>query len=762
MSAPTPYTRNYDFTTFSTENPNTQQPGAYLDSEFNELAAVILAMQQWNALIQRSDGQLANQSVGLDQLSPDIITGVKTPTNWTGPGHSYSVLDSVIVNNGWYYCKTAHVSSSVFTNDFSAGNWFFMFNVNTGAIDIQEQISNYAAQGVTAPFQTWSLTGDGATLAFTITGATLVQSANYLVSVGGVLQQPNTYTITANTITFSAAPPLTAIWIVCIGYPKAVSGLPVDGGLVTVNTLALNKLVQIPAQTVVGNKTSGTADPAYITMAELAAILPSFIADSGSGGTKGLVPAPTAGQAAAGAFLKANALFEVPPTFVGDAGAGGSVGYVPAPQAGDAVLQKFLSAGGTFQQLPAMTGDAGAGGARGVVPAPAAGDGAAGKYLSAKGLWEIPPNANLPGFRNRAINGDMRLNATKNALTSYSVSTATPIDTLDMWKAVGVASAGVFTVSQQTATPPTGFGFYQRVSVGTADAAPSAGSFYSLTQMLSGYQIADFAFGSGVVNSISLSFQVRSTVTGTFSGALANAAANRSYPFTYSIGTANTWTVVSVVIPGDALGTWPKDGSDSLQIRFDLGSGATMRGSATGWSANNYYGVTSSVNLIANLSATFDITAVQLEKATAATTFEARPVEIDRLIGLARVYCEYNNNSGQVLTANTTDIIFSTKVTDTHNAYNVSTGVFTAPKSGRYKFEAGVGMSAGAKNTLQLYKAGVATYALAINGGTGYSTVCGERNLNLNQGDTVTIRSVEAVTLSASAVNNFLMITSEG
>lgn len=120
---------------------------------------------------------------------------------------------------------------------------------------------------------------------------------------------------------------------------------------VPVNSVSNDKLAQMAAYTVKMNNTASPANPVDATMAQLAAVMPNFTGDSGAGGVKGLVPAPSAGDAAALKFLKADGNWAAPPTFTGDSGSGGAKGYVPAPAAGDAAAGKFLKADGNWTAI---------------------------------------------------------------------------------------------------------------------------------------------------------------------------------------------------------------------------------------------------------------------------------------------------------------------------------------------------------------------------------------------------------------------------
>jgi len=127
-------------------------------------------------------------------------------------------------------------------------------------------------------------------------------------------------------------------------------------------------------------------------------------------------------------------------------------------------------------------------------------------------------------------------------------------------------------------------------------------------------------------SAITLSFWVRSSLTGTFGGALINNAANRCYPFSYSISSANTWTKATITIAGDTSGTWTTDNSIGIGLRLGLGTGATYSGTSGAWAAGDFVQPTSTVSVVGTNGATFYITGVQLEAGSTATEFERRPI----------------------------------------------------------------------------------------------------------------------------------------
>jgi hypothetical protein len=230
-----------------------------------------------------------------------------------------------------------------------------------------------------------------------------------------------------------------------------------------------------------------------------------------------------------------------------------------------------------------------------------------------------------PAFRNRIINGDMRIDQ-RNAGAAVTINTTGQTYTVDRWRAYGVTSAGVYTVQQNSGsvTLPTGYINYLGAKTTTADASVAAGSYYFLSQLIEGLNVADLGWGTANAKTITLSFQVYSSLTGTFGGSVTNNAFNRSYPFTYTISSANTWTSISVTIAGDTSGTWLTTTGNGIGLYFDLGSGSSNVGTAGAWAAAGYVGATGDTKVIGTLNATFYITGVQLEVGSSATTFDFR------------------------------------------------------------------------------------------------------------------------------------------
>ena len=237
--------------------------------------------------------------------------------------------------------------------------------------------------------------------------------------------------------------------------------------------------------------------------------------------------------------------------------------------------------------------------------------GAVENYMNAAGLGF--------GMRNRIINGAMAINQRG---WSGNITTGNEY-TLDRF--IGVVSvSNKFSVSQSTSIYPSGFNFSLLATSQSAYTVGAAEQFI-LKHSIEAYNTNDLAWGTASASAVTLSFRVYSSLTGTFGGAVFNSNGSRSYPFTYSIPTANTWTTISITIAGDTSGTWAGTNGVGISVSWGLGVGSTYSGTAGAWAGTYYASATGATSVVGTNGATFYITGVQLEKGSTATSFDYRP-----------------------------------------------------------------------------------------------------------------------------------------
>ena len=245
---------------------------------------------------------------------------------------------------------------------------------------------------------------------------------------------------------------------------------------------------------------------------------------------------------------------------------------------------------------------------------------------------------------NRVINGDMRINqrgVTNSAAGGYTV---------DRWQCtVTQPNKGSWIANTQTNLP----GFYSSLGFQSSSAyALLATDAFQFFQTVEADMVSDFAWGSSAAQPVTLSFWVLTSLTGTFSGSIRNYAATRSYPFTYSIPVASTWTKIVVTIPGDTAGTWVLNGNGgSFYVTFDLGTGTTYRGPANAWVSANYIGVPGAQSIVAVNGASLFVTGVKLEIGSVATPYNRQSLakslaDCQRYYSIGTVYFIGSANSG--------------------------------------------------------------------------------------------------------------------
>jgi hypothetical protein len=223
-------------------------------------------------------------------------------------------------------------------------------------------------------------------------------------------------------------------------------------------------------------------------------------------------------------------------------------------------------------------------------------------------------------LKNRIINGAMVVDQ-RNAGASGTGN----LYTVDRWIYYGSqATKGTWQQNAGAVTPPTGYNYYLGFTSSSSYSVLATDQFL-FAQRIEGYNTSDLAWGTANAKTVTLSFWVRSSLTGTFGGSIQNSAADYNYPFSYSISTANTWTQISVTIAGPTSGTWLTTNGIGLNLNFSLGTGTTYSATAGTWTSSSFItSATGATSVVGTNGATWYITGVQLEVGSTATPFERR------------------------------------------------------------------------------------------------------------------------------------------
>ena len=225
-------------------------------------------------------------------------------------------------------------------------------------------------------------------------------------------------------------------------------------------------------------------------------------------------------------------------------------------------------------------------------------------------------------LKNRIINGAMVIDQRNSGASVTANDGVFPVDRFFYYAYVN--NKGTLQQNAAAVTPPTGFYNYLGFT-SSSTYSIGAGEALTICQKIEGFNTADLDFGKATAKTVTISFWIRSSLTGTFGGSIQNSARNRSYPFTYTISVANTWEQKSVTIAGDTSGTWiGATNGVGMYLHFSVGTGTTYSGTASVWGSADYQSATGATSVVATNGATWYVTGVQLEQNTVATPFERR------------------------------------------------------------------------------------------------------------------------------------------
>jgi hypothetical protein len=245
------------------------------------------------------------------------------------------------------------------------------------------------------------------------------------------------------------------------------------------------------------------------------------------------------------------------------------------------------------------------------------------------------------GMRNRIINGAMMIDQRNNG-ASLTMANATGKYVVDRFSSYVVSGSAANLSGQQVTDAPTGFVNSLKYTVGSAVTITTSDHF-SPYQGIEANNISDLNWGTANAQPVTISFWVKSSVTGSFPINILNSGQTIGYGTLYTINQANTWTYVTKTIPGPTTGTWVTSGNNlGVLVFFSLGSGSSYLTTPNTWSSGTLYGTTGQTQLVTNAGATFQITGVQFEKGSVATPFEQR-LYGQELALCQRYYFEFNS-----------------------------------------------------------------------------------------------------------------------
>jgi hypothetical protein len=255
----------------------------------------------------------------------------------------------------------------------------------------------------------------------------------------------------------------------------------------------------------------------------------------------------------------------------------------------------------------------------------------------------------LPGMRNRIINGDMRIDQ-RNAGASVTISGAGQVQYV-MDRFFHYNNTGTTYTAQQSTDAPAGFSYSSLASFSSSLSPSSTTDGAHTTQIIEGFNIADLGWGTASAQPATLSFWVKSGLTGAHGLALVTdyngGATTIGYPALYTVNAANTWEYKTVTIPGPTSGTWNTTNSRGIFVRWYYCAGSNFNGTPNSWAiktgsygaAGTIYGYApTGMTNIAQAGNSFRVTGVQLEKGSTATSFDYRPYSTE--LALCQRYFE--------------------------------------------------------------------------------------------------------------------------
>jgi hypothetical protein len=227
--------------------------------------------------------------------------------------------------------------------------------------------------------------------------------------------------------------------------------------------------------------------------------------------------------------------------------------------------------------------------------------------------------SNTQGNKNLIINGKFSIFQRGTGATTVNGNDVFAADRFKGWANGG----GTYTVEQSTDVPNNEFEYSAKLTNTGVDSSVAAGDNYRWATDIEGYNVSHLGYGHSDAKAVTLSFWVKSSLAGTYCGALYSTTASRHYIYEYTISSANTWEKKTITVSsGDTTGSWNKTNGNGLRVYWGFGSGSNYQGTAGAWTAGEKWETSNQAAWIGSASATFFITGVSLEIGDVATPFQ--------------------------------------------------------------------------------------------------------------------------------------------
>ena len=238
--------------------------------------------------------------------------------------------------------------------------------------------------------------------------------------------------------------------------------------------------------------------------------------------------------------------------------------------------------------------------------------------------------------RNLIINGAMQV--AQRGTSETGVTTSGYKNACDRYRCNG--NNGTWTISQDT-DAPEGFSNSFKMLL-TATEVLGNIDYWAVEQKIEGQNLQHLKYGTASAQSVTLSFWVKSNVTGTYCANLYQDDGASNYPVTYTIDAADTWEYKTIVYDGNTVTSLDNDNASSLRATFFVVAGSDYTSGATGSRAayaNATFAAGHAVNVGSAVNNYWQITGVQLEVGDTATPFEHRSYG-DELARCQRYYLD--------------------------------------------------------------------------------------------------------------------------